>query len=205
MEHRSNPKKTFIVTSPSSILVGKIESLFWLRIEGKGCFQNSVDVKRVVRTVMDGGLRNFVVDLERCPTMDSTFLGTLTGIALRLRESGGGRLTVLNANARNQQLLSSLGLDHVLEVDIGGTAWMSERQIAAVELAQCESGGCAPTKSDQAEHVLEAHKALTLANEENASRFQDVIVFLEKELHRNNDEAQRSKEDASQEPPQASQ
>ena len=79
-----------------------IDSLFWLRIEGKGCFQNSVDVKRVVRSMMEAGVRNFVVDLERCPTMDSTFLGTLTGIALRLRESGGGRLTVLNANARNQ-------------------------------------------------------------------------------------------------------
>jgi len=181
------------VTSPSSILVGNFDGLFWLRIEGKGCFQNSVDVKRVVRSVMDVGLRNFVVDLERCPTMDSTFLGTLTGIALRLRESGGGRLTVLNANARNQQLLSSLGLDHVLEVDVMGTAWTSERLIAAAELAHCEAGPCPPTKSDQAEHVLEAHKALTRANTENASRFQDVIVFLEKELHRNNDEDKREK------------
>ncbi|MDB6072522.1 MAG: anti-sigma-factor antagonist [Verrucomicrobiaceae bacterium] len=166
-----------------------IDSLFWLRIEGKGCFQNSVDVKRVVRSMMEKGTRNFVVDLDRCPTMDSTFLGTLTGIALRLRESGGGRLTVLNANARNQQLLTSLGLDHVLEVDTEGTAWSEERLIAAAELGQCESCERAPTKSDQAEHVLEAHKALTQANEENASRFQDVIVFLEKELHRNKEEA----------------
>ncbi len=176
------------MTPPSSILVGKIDDLFWLRIEGKGCFQNSVDVKRVVRSVMDSGLRNFVVDLERCPTMDSTFLGTLTLIALQLRKSGGGHLTVLNANARNQQLLSSLGLDHVLEVDTNGTSWAKERQVAAAELAHCEGGVCAPTKSDQAEHVLEAHRALTRANEDNASRFQDVIVFLEKELHRNADE-----------------
>ena len=177
------------MTHPSTILVGMIDSLFWLRIEGKGCFQNSVDVKRVVKSVMDSGMRNFVVDLERCPTMDSTFLGTLTGIALRLRESGGGRLTVLNANARNQQLLSSLGLDHVLEVDTDGTAWGEERLIAAAELGQCEACEMAPTKSDQAEHVLEAHKALTQANVENASRFQDVIVFLEKELHRNQTES----------------
>jgi anti-anti-sigma regulatory factor len=159
-----------------------IDSLFWLRIEGKGCFQNSVDVKRVVKSMMESGVRNFVVDLERCPTMDST------GVALRLRESGGGRLTVLNANGRNQQLLSSLGLDHVLEVDVEGTAWADERLIAAAELGQCEGCETAPTKTDQAEHVLEAHQALTQANAANASRFQDVIVFLEKELHRNQTE-----------------
>ncbi|MDB6136980.1 MAG: stas domain [Verrucomicrobiaceae bacterium] len=166
-----------------------IDSLFWLRIEGKGCFQNSVDVKRVVKSMMDHGTRDFAVDLERCPTMDSTFLGTLTGIAMRLRDSGGGTLTVINANARNQQLLSSLGLDHVLEVDTDGTAWSKERLVAAAELNQCEACETAPTKSDQAEHVLEAHQALTQANAENASRFQDVIVFLEKELHRNQEEA----------------
>lgn len=173
------------MSPPSTILVGLINSVFWLRVEGKGCFQNSVDVKRVVRSMLTAGLRNFVIDLERCPTMDSTFLGTLTGAALRLRESGGGRLTVLNANARNQQLLSSLGLDHVLEVDTDGSTWTEERQVAAAELGMCEACETAPTKSDQAEHVLEAHRALTQANAANASRFQDVIVFLEKELHRN--------------------
>ena len=176
------------MTAPSTILVGPIGSLFWLRIEGKGCFQNSVDVKRVVRSMMDAGTRNFVVDLERCPTMDSTFLGTLTGVALRLRDSGGGRLTVINANARNQQLLTSLGLDHVLEVDLDGTSWAEERLIASAELGKCDACETAPTKTDQAEHVLEAHQALTQASAANASRFQDVIVFLEKELHRNQTE-----------------
>ena len=138
--------------------------------------------------MIQDGVRNFVIDLERCPTMDSTFLGTLTGVALRLRESGGGRLTVLNANGRNQQLLSSLGLDHVLEVDVDGTTWAAERAVAAAELGHCEGCETLPTKTDQAEHVLEAHQALTRANAANASRFQDVIVFLEKELHKNQTE-----------------
>lgn len=169
------------MTTPATVLVGKIGSLFWLRIEGKGCFQNSVNVKRAVKSMLQGGMRNFVIDLERCPTMDSTFLGTLTGAALDLKQSGGGRLTVLNANARNQQLLSSLGLDHILEVDNDGTAWVEERRKAAEELAQCEAA-LNLCKSEQAEHVLAAHQALTQANADNECRFRDVIDFLEREV-----------------------
>ena len=169
------------MTSPATVLVGKIGSLFWLRIEGKGCFQNSVNVKKAVRTMIKSGVRNYVIDLERCSNMDSTFLGTLTGAALDLKQSGGGRLTVLNANARNLQLLSSLGLDHILEVDNDGTAWTDERRRAAEELAQCEAA-LNLCKTEQAEHVLAAHRALTEANSENEFRFRDVIDFLEREV-----------------------
>ena len=140
-----------------------------------------MDVKRVVQQKIQGGLRNFVFDLDRCPMMDSTFLGTLTGVARDLRQNGGGRVTVVNVNARNEQLLSSLGLNHVLEVDMEGSAWAEERKVAASELAICEKTPeiC---KTEQAAHVLDAHKALSRANEANASRFRDVIDYLEKDL-----------------------
>lgn len=115
--------------------------------------------------------------------MDSTFLGTLTGVARDLRDCGGGTVTVLNVNARNQQLLSSLGLDHILDVDVDGSAWPEERRQAACELEHCASLGpiC---KTEQAAHVLEAHQALCEANAANSSRFRDVIDFLEKEVGR---------------------
>lgn len=177
----SFPILTPLVNPSSNILVGEIGSVFWLRVEGKGCFQNSMDVKRVVQQKIQGGLRNFVFDLDRCPMMDSTFLGTLTGVARDLRQSGGGRVTVVNVNARNEQLLSSLGLNHVLEVDMEGSAWAEERKVAASELAMCEKTP-EVCKTEQAAHVLDAHKALSKANEANASRFRDVIDYLEKDL-----------------------
>ena len=169
------------MTTPAAVLVGKIGSLFWLRVEGKGCFQNSVHLKQAIKSVLERGMRSFAVDLERCPTMDSTFLGTLTGVALELKQVGGGSLTVLNANARNQQLLNSLGLNHILEVDTAGEAWKEERRMAAAALAECEQAASL-CKSEQAEHVLEAHQALTRANAENECRFRDVIEFLEREV-----------------------
>lgn len=168
---------------PSTILVGQIGDVFWLRVDGKGCFQNSVSVKSAVQDRIDSGVRDFVFDLDRCPMMDSTFLGTLTGVARDLRDCGGGTVTVLNVNARNQQLLSSLGLDHILDVDVDGSAWPDERRQAACELEHCASPGpiC---KTEQAAHVLEAHQALCEANAANSSRFRDVIEFLEKEVGR---------------------
>ena len=66
---------------------------------------------------MEAGTRHIVVDLETCPTMDSTFMGTLTGIAIRLMDHPGGRLQVVNVNDRNRQLLGNLGLDLIFEVD----------------------------------------------------------------------------------------
>jgi anti-anti-sigma factor len=167
--------------APAPILVGQIGQLFWMRVEGKGSFQNSVQVKRCFQTMIEKGERHFVVDLERCPIMDSTFLGTLTGAALNLRESGSGEVSVLNANSRNQQLLTSLGLDHILDVDHDGSKFCTERRQVCSELNTCaETAPCA--KQEQAEQVLAAHEALTRANVENAARFRDVIEFLEQEL-----------------------
>lgn len=164
------------------ILVGCIGPVFWMRVQGRGTFQNSIEVKRCFQSMIDRGVRNFVVDLDRCPTMDSTFLGTLTGAALNLREAGDGQVSILNANERNLHLLSSLGLDHILEVDREGTAWTEERKAAGAGLAVCEEGGSQPCKDTQARHVLECHENLARVNDGNVCRFRDVIDFLRQEV-----------------------
>ncbi len=170
------------MNTPAPILVGQIGQLFWMRVEGRGSFQNSVQVKRCFQTMIEKGERHFVVDLEHCPIMDSTFLGTLTGAALNLRQSGSGEVSVLNANTRNQQLLTSLGLDHILDVDHDGIKYCSERKQVCCELNTCADEMPPCPKEEQAAQVLAAHEALTQANAENAARFRDVIEFLEQEL-----------------------
>jgi hypothetical protein len=105
----------------------------------------------------------------------------LTGTALNLRESGDGTLSVLNANQRNLQLLTSLGLDHILELDREGKLWADERKQACSALEQC-SDVSAECKESQTRHVLSAHQALADLSPANECRFHDVIEFLEKEL-----------------------
>ena len=173
-------------TPAARILVGMIGRVFWMRVEGKGSFQNSLQAKTAFQGIMARGVRRLVVDLDRCPMMDSTFLGMLTGAALSVKTATPAPLedeglSVVNANQRNVQLLTSLGLDNILSLDIDGKMWAAERERACAALQQCaEAQPC--QKEVQTMHILDAHKTLSGINAENEVRFHDVIEFLEKEL-----------------------
>ena len=173
-------------TPTSRILVGMIGRVFWMRVEGKGTFQNSLQAKSAFQGMLALGVRSLVVDLDRCPMMDSTFLGMLTGAALAVKTAtpppaGTEGLSVVNANQRNVQLLTSLGLHNILNLDTEGKMWAAERERPSAALQQCdEAQPC--TKEVQTMHILDAHKTLSGINAENQVRFHDVIEFLEKEL-----------------------
>ena len=69
---------------------------------------------------MDGGETSFVIDLLDCPAMDSTFMGTLAGLAMRLSRVGGGKMHLNGVCDRNRQSLEDLGLEKLLEIDPPG-------------------------------------------------------------------------------------
>ncbi len=162
------------MSTSSNILVGCSKKVVWVRVEGKGSFLNSAGLKEFARAMVNRGYREFVVDLRNCPVMDSTFMGTLAGIALRLREIGQGALHVTNLNERNGDLLRNLGLDQLFAIDLCG---LSETAEAAKPL---EAG--APGKQDQAQTMLEAHEALVEASPQNLTKFKDVLEYLKQDL-----------------------
>ncbi|MES2569084.1 MAG: STAS domain-containing protein, partial [Verrucomicrobiota bacterium] len=89
------------MTTQPSILVGTTDRTVWVRVEGKGSFLNSTGLKEFAKEMINRGFREFVIDLKNCPVMDSTFMGTLAGIALNLRSLGQGQLRAINLNDRN--------------------------------------------------------------------------------------------------------
>ncbi len=86
----------------SSIQVGVNGPAVWVKVEGKGSFLNSGNLKEFAREMLDRGYREFVIDLAHCAMMDSTFMGTMASVALRLKAT----LFIAGAGAKN----SSLGL-----------------------------------------------------------------------------------------------
>ena len=151
----------------STLQVGLAGPAAWVRIHGRGTFQNSAGLKEFAAAMKRRGLHEFVVDLKDCELMDSTFLGTLTGLALGL--GPGGKLTVVRANARNREVMQNLGLDRIFAVEDS----LPEPVPARLENAE-------PVTARR-ETILEAHENLVAANPENAIRFKDVLEFLRHE------------------------
>lgn len=167
-----------VIPQPA-ILVGTANKAVWVRVEGKGSFLNSTGLKEFAKEMTNRGFREFVVDLKNCPVMDSTFMGTLAGIALRLRELGQGQLRVVRLNERNQDLLANLGLDQLFTIEPEADAPPIEQTAAAPKALE-------PTTTDktvQAQTMLEAHEACIAANPENAAKFKDVLEYLKHDLH----------------------
>ena len=165
------------MSTNSSILVSLTNKIVWVRVEGKGSFLNSPGVKDFSKEMINRGHREFVVDLRNCPVMDSTFMGTLAGVALRLREIGQGHLHVINLNERNHDLLCNLGLDQLFAIDMcpvksGETHGQALNDVAG-----------STDRTTQAETMLEAHQALVEATPENLAKFKDVLDYLKQDLH----------------------
>jgi anti-anti-sigma regulatory factor len=152
----------------------------WVRVEGKGSFLNSGNLKEFAQEMVNRGYREFIIDLENCAAMDSTFMGTMAGVALRLKELGHGHLHVVHCGDRSRELLSGLGLDQIFSIHTNGST-------APPECSQLRPEGerdaMQQQKAEQARTMLEAHEALCQAAPENFLRFKDVLDYLKQDLH----------------------
>jgi anti-sigma B factor antagonist len=163
----------------SSIQVGVNGDAVWVKVEGKGTFLNSGDLKEFTREMVNRGYREFVVDLEGCVMMDSTFMGTMAGVALRLKELGQGHLHVVHCGERSRNLLSGLGLDQIFAIHANGAA-----APACEKLEQEEAPESPEEKKEQtSRQMLDAHQALCDAVPQNVARFKDVLDYLKQDLH----------------------
>jgi anti-anti-sigma regulatory factor len=145
-----------------------------MKLEGRGTFENSKCVKEFVQRMISKGHNDFVLDLEKCELMDSTFMGTLASVAFSLRDLESGLLRVVRANTRNFSLLEGLGLDHLFQVEPEPSPSLPPA------LHKAGIPGSAPDEQRLA--ILEAHEALIDADPRNAVRFQDVIEYLRQEI-----------------------
>jgi anti-anti-sigma regulatory factor len=171
------------VSKSSSILVGSENGTVWMKLEGRGTFENSKCVKEFVQRMISKGHNDFVLDLEKCELMDSTFMGTLASVAFSLRDLESGLLRVVRANTRNFSLLEGLGLDHLFQVEPEPSPPLPPA------LHKAGIPGSAPDEQRLA--ILEAHEALIDADPRNAVRFQDVIEYLRQEIAEGGPEGSR--------------
>lgn len=163
----------------SSIQVGVNGNTVWVKVEGRGSFLNSGSFKDFTREMIERGHRNIVVDLENCAMLDSTFMGTMAGLALRLKETSDGHLRVVHCGERSYELLSGLGLDQLFPITANGASAPRCEKLARQE----QAASPAAQKREQTREMLDAHEALCEAAPENKFRFKDVLDYLKQDLH----------------------
>lgn len=162
----------------SKILVARSADLGFIKVVGRGSFQNSGCLKAFYLQLLKDGVHRFVVDLEGCTYLDSTFLGILLGLGLKLKDGGKGLLHILNASPRNLELLRNLGLDRLIHID-NPRAHLN----GIVSDHHLEEMACpVPTRAEAAPTILEAHETLMEFDPRNVPKFKDVVEFLREDL-----------------------
>ncbi len=149
-----------------------------IRIQGRANFTSSVDFKAVVNRLWERGYSRFILDLEDCLLMDSTFLGVLAGLGLKFsRNENCPRppcIELLNPNSRVSDLLENLGIAHLFKTCA-----------QAGPPTDCFDPVDQPDSQDAKElsrTCLEAHQTLMDVNPANIPKFKDVAQFLAEDL-----------------------
>ena len=178
VDTRKHDLIVFLALVQSSIQVGVNGPAVWVKVEGKGSFLNSGNLKDFAREMVQRGYREFVMDLSDCVMMDSTFMGTMAGVALRLKELNQGQLHVVHCGARSRELLSGLGLDQIFTIHANGSTAPECRGL------EIEKAVTPDAKLEQKENILQAHETLCRVAPDNVTRFKDVLDFLRQDLER---------------------
>jgi len=162
------------------LLVAQNDDVICIKVRGRATVKTSVPLKAIIEERRARGIIHYILVLDECLIMDSTFLGVLANQAFELVEDGDpkGSIQLLNPNERLQGLLDNLGvleLFHVVHQKIS-----SHQEPYSAVSESLESG----SKTEMTETSLNAHRALIALNPANEDKFKDVTRFLEDELNR---------------------
>jgi anti-anti-sigma factor len=164
----------------ANILVATVDRTVCVKLEGRANFASSVDFKRLVNELHEAGKEKFVIDLSACQIMDSTFLGMLAGLGMRLSSEdlppAERPIELLNPSERVADLIDNLGVTNLFHV-VHGDSPDDVQYAAAAE-------GEKPTKLDLSRNCLEAHEILMDLNPDNVAKFKDVAKFFAEEVRR---------------------
>jgi anti-sigma B factor antagonist len=165
-----------MISTSDRVWIGTAEGCVVLRVEGRATHVVSAAVRQVLSELLQRSYLQFDVDLAACTYLDSTFLGVLAELGLRLKDRAG-LMTISHASPDKFELFRTLGiapLFHFRGRDV-------PKEVSA-ELAELPSS--AVSRPLWAKTLISAHRALIEANRANTPLFKDVLQFLNEDLVR---------------------
>jgi len=101
----------------AKILLRRDGNVAVFKIVGIGTFQGAVGFKATYTELLADGVTEFILDLEECEILDSTFLGTILGLALKVRQLATGHVHVIKLNETVRKLFLGTGLDQIFDMN----------------------------------------------------------------------------------------
>jgi len=153
----------------SPVFGGVVGKFAWIGVRGRGTFQNSVALAKFADDAIKSEHKSLVIDWSECTNADSTFLGAVAAVAMRLRRAGGD-LFFEGADEQMVSLLADYGLGSIA-APVG--APLSVPPASAFRELSLEA-----TFETKRRMVIESHEALAMLTPENAERFRESLDFL---------------------------
>ncbi len=171
--------------SSKGISVGCAGNQVCVRVVGRGTFQNSQPLRLFALQQIEEGHREFVMDLGQCQGMDSTFVGVLAGIGLRLRKNGRpATMHIVNISPRQLELLQTLGLDRLFTLNASTLPAAEETNYHVLPDTDLTRITHPLDKDETTDLMIEAHDNLVRADERNAAKFRELTRFLREAIER---------------------
>lgn len=157
----------------AEIFVSRENDAYRVKVAGRATFAVSPTLRNLVQRIESDLPKNGVsIDLSECNGMDSTFMGILAMLALKLKNNDQ-YVEIANANEANKRILYGLGLNKLFKYieteKMNQPDWVKEEEKEV-------------SFRENAETVLEAHKTLVKTDTDNINKFKNVIEQVEKEL-----------------------
>lgn len=142
-----------------------------MRVAGLGTMHLAPLLQLFVDAQVGAGRSRFALDLSACTGLDSTFMGTMAGLARSLPERGG-QFLVLNVSDDLRRLLATLGVWPLLTV----RGPVAVDNVDAVRLAPEVDA------ATRLRRIHDAHRMLVTLDARNRERFGRFLAAVDAEM-----------------------
>lgn len=144
----------------------------YLRLHGRITFEHAPAILSFISHARDQGVKGFLIDMSACVTLDSTVIGIITSQTLR-QKNEGRRIILFNLSEHVREILTTLGLEKVLEI-------ADRKSCPTLPFERAEDQKT--SKIEISRIMLDAHETLSEINQENAVEFKNVVTYLRQKL-----------------------
>ena len=143
------------------------------KLFGEVCAQSCISLDKLLSKIeQQSNVVGAIVDLTQTTFIDSTVLGVLAKLGLKLKQIHNIQAVMLSTNPDITTLANSMGLGQVFVIlNYCGDPTVCTRELVEEHV----------THSNMLTTVLDAHKTLMKLNENNQNMFEPLVKQLQKE------------------------